>query len=80
MGRVLQTSQPTPPGCAVGDAGRKTSAAEVEPPQARRASRKKRTISERLILVSQRAYWGQWTCGCSRVVRIMMSKGGLARQ
>lgn len=41
MGRVLQTSRPTPPGCAVGDAGRKTSAAEVEPPQARRASRKK---------------------------------------
>lgn len=42
--------------------------------------KKKRTISERLILVSQRAYWGRWTCGCSRVVRIMMSKGGLARQ
>lgn len=40
MGRVLQTRRRTPPGCAVGDAGRKTSAAEVEPPQARRASRK----------------------------------------
>lgn len=40
MGRVLQTRRRTPPGCAVGDAGRKTSAAEVEPPQAKRASRK----------------------------------------
>lgn len=42
--------------------------------------KKKRTIGERLILVSQRACWSQWTCGCSRVVRTMMSKGGLVGQ
>lgn len=42
--------------------------------------KKKRTIGERLILVSQRACWGQWTCGCSRVVRTMMSKGGFVGQ
>lgn len=40
MGRGLQTRRSTPPGRAVGGAGRKTSAAEVEPPQARRASKK----------------------------------------
>lgn len=43
MGRMLQTRQATPPGgavaVAVAGAGRKTSAAEVEPPQVRRASK-----------------------------------------
>lgn len=82
MGRVLQTGRSTPPAYADAGARRKTSAAEVEPPQCEESlqKKKKRTISERLILVSQRACWGEWTCGCSRAVRIMMSKGGFVGQ
>ena len=40
MGRVQQTRRQTPPGCAAAGAVRKTSAAEVEPPQVRSASRR----------------------------------------
>lgn len=54
MGRVLQTRRQTPPGGAVAGAVRKTSAAEVEPPQVRSASRK--TDDQRA------AYLGVSTC------------------
>lgn len=64
---------------AVAGAERKTSAAEVEPPQVRRASKaddQRSGLSWGLTV----ACWGQWTCGCSRAVRIVMSKGGFAGQ
>lgn len=56
MGRVLQTRRRTPPGCAVGDAGRKTSAAEVEPNRHRRGEPQEKADDQRA------AYLGVSTC------------------
>lgn len=67
MGRVLQTRRPTPPGYAVAGARRKTSAAEVEPPQVRRASRDKKADDQRAACL------GVSTCILGRVDVLLQS-------
>lgn len=61
MGRVLQTGRSTPPAYAVAGAGRKTSAAEVEPPQCEESLQKKKADDQRA------AYLGVSACMLGRV-------------
>lgn len=78
MGQKLQTRRATPPGWCRRRRRAEDKCRRSGTPTGEESLKSGRS-ARRLILVSQRAYWGQWTCGCSGVVRIMMSKVWVCR-